>query len=282
MSQTNTYKQTHSDYTLSTHLKRTAEKEAAFLLPHIKKSDHILDVGCGPGTITTGFAKYASQGAVVGIDLAASVIEKARTLAAEARVPVDGPGSVVFREGNVLAGLPYPDNTFDVVYCSQVLGHIPPPVLQVQAVVEMRRVLKPGGVLAAREGTDTHFYPRHLGLDRHWAQNQARVFRGDLPPHLDNTGAGTPALFRQAGFDADNGKVVIGADVTVFSGKETRQWLLWRAKGQLKQGDPYYQSWLDAGISAEEIQEALAAVEVWANTDDAWALATQAQTLGWK
>ncbi len=81
------YKPGYSDCAIATHLKRTAELEAAFLLPYIKKADHILDVGCGPGTITTDLARYANEGTVIGIDISPYVIKKARELAAEASVP---------------------------------------------------------------------------------------------------------------------------------------------------------------------------------------------------
>ena len=116
--QPSNYTQGYSNYTTATHQSRTAESDAAFLLPHIKKTDHILDVGCGPGTITTSLVKYASEGTIIGIDLSAAVLEKARTLAAEANVPTQGLGSVIFKEGNVLEGLVYPDSTFDIIFCS--------------------------------------------------------------------------------------------------------------------------------------------------------------------
>ncbi|KAE8548125.1 hypothetical protein EYB25_009919 [Talaromyces marneffei] len=96
----NGYKQGYSKYTLATQQSRTAESCAAFLLPHIEKGDRILDVGCGPGTITTGFAKYVSGGSVVGIDISTEVLQNAKESAAEANVPTEGPGSVVFEQGN--------------------------------------------------------------------------------------------------------------------------------------------------------------------------------------
>ena len=91
-----------------------------------------------------------------------------------------------------------------------------------------------------------------------------------------------PALFRRAAFDADGGKVVVGAGTKVFSGPEARKWLAWRAKGQLQQGDPFRKSWLDVGVSEKEIEQALGAVEVWAGTEDAWYAALQCEMLAWK
>lgn len=280
-SQPSYYARGHSDYTVATQQARTVESDGAFLVPHIKKTDHILDVGCGPGTITTSLTKYASDGRVVGIDISPDVLQKARTLAAESNAPVQGPGSVVFQEGNVLRRLPYPDNNFDVVFASQVLGHMPPPELPVTALKEMRRVLKPGGILATRDEADSHFYPRSSDLDRLWTANQLRASRNGAP-ETDTTGTVMPALVRAAGFDADGGKVCIGAGTKVFSGLETRRWLAWRAKGQLKTGDPFYQSWLDAGISEGDVRETLSAVEEWAETEDAWFASLQCEMLAWK
>jgi len=58
--------------------------------------------------------------------------------------------------------------------------------------------------------------------------------------------------------------------------------LAWRAAGQLKQGDPFRQGWLDVGITEDEIQETLRAVENWAETEDAWFVALQSEMLAWK
>ena len=67
-------------------------------------------------------------------------------MAAQVNVASEGPGSVVFEEGNILERLAYPDDTFDVIYSSQVFGHLPGPDLPVRALIEIRRVLKPGGL----------------------------------------------------------------------------------------------------------------------------------------
>jgi ubiquinone/menaquinone biosynthesis C-methylase UbiE len=200
--QPSVYTQGYSKQTTATHQTRTAESDAAFLLPYIKKIDHILDVGCRPGSITTSFTKYASEGTTTGIDISANVLKKAKTLAAEANIPTKGPGSVIFEEWHILEGLTYPDDPFDIVYCSQVLGHLPPPDLPLRALTEMRRVLKPGGILATREAADQHFYPRSLDLDRLWVGNLSRaIYKGT--PDADPTGTILPALFHKVGFDVD-------------------------------------------------------------------------------
>ena len=277
----NSYKQGHSDHTVSTQQLRTAESDAAFLIPHIQKTSHILDIGCGPGTITAGLAKYADEGKTIGIDISPGVLQKAIDFASKAQLPTEGPGSLVFEEGNVLERLSYPDNIFDIVYCSQLFGHFPPPELPLKALAEIRRVLKPGGILATRDAAAQHFFPHKFDLDRLWVGNFSRVVNKGVVGG-DSTGSMMPALFRQAGFDADGGCVRIGAGSTVYAGTETRKWLAQRTMGQFKRGDPMYQSWLDAGISEGEIEEMLLAVRGWAGTGDAWYVAVQCEMLAWK
>lgn len=281
--QSDNYIQSYSNHTLATHLLRTAESEAAFLLPLIKKTDSILDVGCGPGTITTGLAKYAREGSTVGIDISHEVLQKAKAIAAEADIPILGPGSVHFEQGNIVSGLSYSDDTFDIIYCNQVLGYFVLPLdLPNQALIEMRRVLKPGGILAVRATADQHFYPQSLDLDRLWVGNFDRAVHKGFPPAIDRVGSRMPALFRAAGFDVDGGNVHVGAGTTVYSGSEARHWLARRGINQLRPGDAFHQNWLDAGITEREIQETLEAVAKWADTEDAWFAAVQCEVLGWK
>ncbi|KAK3669447.1 hypothetical protein LTR78_010667 [Recurvomyces mirabilis] len=264
------YTQGHSDCTTATHQRRTAETDAAFLLPHIKPTDKILDVGCGPGTITAGFVSYVPQGSVIGLDISAAVLQKARDVATDAGTPAHGPGSLGFGEGDILKGLPYEDNTFDIVFSSQVIGHMVPPDQPLAAITEMRRVVRPGGIVACRDAAFQHFYPAHLDLDRLWVGNMNKViYKGVSPSEVP-------------GFNVDGGKVVLGAGTMVHSGPEKRKWLAWRAAGQLKEGDAFRQSWLDAGMTKEAIEETLEAIGKWCETEDAWFAALQCEMLGWK
>lgn len=282
-SQIHNYKQGYSSQTVATQQARTAEAEAAFLLPYIKKTDSILDVGCGPGTITAGLAKCASEGRTTGIDISANVLDRAKAAADEASIPHEGPGSILFKEGNILEGLPYPDNTFDVVFCSQTLGYMPPPDMPHKALAEMRRVLKPGGVLATRDTLEQHFYPRRVDLDRLWVGNfQRAVLKGHPHPEAGLAPPLMPALLRRAGFDADGGKVRIGTGSSAFWGPDMRQKLSKRAESQLQPGDPLYQSWLEAGVTEDGIQETVLASRKWAETEDAWYAALHCEMLAWK
>jgi ubiquinone/menaquinone biosynthesis C-methylase UbiE len=119
---------------------------------------HILDVGCGPGTITADLAKLVPEGHVTGIERSAEdVLQKARDEAA-----AQGITNITYAIGDVLS-LSFPDNSFDIVHAHQVLQHVSDPVL---ALKEMVRVAKPGGIVAAR---DTDFsamtwYPESEGI----------------------------------------------------------------------------------------------------------------------
>ena len=122
---------------------RSAEREAAFLLPHLRPGMRLLDAGCGPGTITLGLAAAVAPGEVVGLELSPAMVEQARALAAER-----GVANVRFEVGDVQA-LPFPDASFDAAFESAVLEHVPDPA---RAVAELRRVLRPGGVVGLRDG----------------------------------------------------------------------------------------------------------------------------------
>src|SRR6187402_1236522 len=60
---------------------RTATHDAAFLLPHLRPGMALLDVGCGPGSITVGLAEAVAPGSVTGVDLQAAQVEQSRALA---------------------------------------------------------------------------------------------------------------------------------------------------------------------------------------------------------
>ena len=133
---------------VESYTRRTAETCAAFLLPRLPPDAEVLDVGCGPGTITLGLARRA--GRVIGLDASEAMVDQARGLAAEA-----GTANAAFKVGSVY-DLPYDGGSFDVVYAHQVMQHLADPV---RALREARRVLRPGGLVAVRDsdyGTMVH------------------------------------------------------------------------------------------------------------------------------
>src|ERR1700722_14496221 len=77
-----TYLHGHHDSVLRSHRWRTAENSAGYLLPWLTDTAQVLDIGCGPGTITAGLAARVPGGTVVAIDAAADVVALARQEAA--------------------------------------------------------------------------------------------------------------------------------------------------------------------------------------------------------
>ncbi len=153
------YTHGHHDSVLRSHRWRTAENSAAYLLPHLRAGIGLLDVGCGPGTITLDLAGRVAPGRVVGIDASAAVIEKARALVTDGDLP-----SVTFEVGD-LFDLPFDDDSFDVVHAHQVLQHVGDPLA---ALAEMRRVCRPGGVVAVRDSDypGMRYFPDDSELER--------------------------------------------------------------------------------------------------------------------
>ena len=64
----NVYTHGHHESVLRSHTWRTAENSAAYLLGHVVAGMDLLDVGCGPGTITVDLAKRVAPGQVIGVD----------------------------------------------------------------------------------------------------------------------------------------------------------------------------------------------------------------------
>ena len=144
--------------------RRNAAMTAAHLLPRLEHGMRLLDVGCGPGTISVGLAEAVAPGEMHGIDMEETQIEMARTAAR-----AGGHENAFFRTGDATA-LPFDDASFDVVHCHALLNHAP----DTQAVLaEARRVLKPGGLIASREvlGDSSFLEPEHYlgGGDGAWA-----------------------------------------------------------------------------------------------------------------
>lgn len=124
------------------HAWRTAVNSLEFILKDIKPTNEILDVGCGPGTITNDLAQYVPQGKVTGLDTKLELISQASNEAE--RLGLD---NVHFEIGTAVS-LPFKDNTFDIVYAHQVLLHLSDPVA---ALIEMKRVTKKNGIVCCRD-----------------------------------------------------------------------------------------------------------------------------------
>jgi SAM-dependent methyltransferase len=102
----------------------------------------LLDVGCGPGTITADLAAIVDPGRVTGVEITGEALSLARAEALNR-----GVHNIDFLVADVHA-LDVADDTFDVAHAHQVLQHLADPV---QAFREMGRVTRPGGLVAVRD-----------------------------------------------------------------------------------------------------------------------------------
>jgi len=118
----------------------------------------VLEVGCGDGSFTRNLAEHSSR--VTAVDISASQIERNALVLPE----------INFLQHDLAEPLPFADEAFEVIWCSEVLEHLFDPGF---AVREMHRVLTPGGrllvtvpyhgvlkdVLIALFNWDEHFSP---------------------------------------------------------------------------------------------------------------------------
>lgn len=106
-------------------------------------SGRFLEVGCGTGRISTGVAKYTDGITVKGVDLSTNMLKVAEKVAREEKVS----DKVSFAEADAKA-LPFDDNSFDAVFCHNMLHHIPEPL---PVLKEMARVVKKDGAFLVRD-----------------------------------------------------------------------------------------------------------------------------------
>ncbi len=194
--ETAVYTHGHHESVLRSHRWRTAANSAAYLIAELRPGLRVLDVGCGPGTITADIAALVAPGRVTAVDRSRDVLEHAAEAAAER-----GVDNVGFALADVHS-LDFPDDSFDVVHAHQVLQHVGDPV---QALREMRRVCRPGGVVAARDSDyaamtwypEVPVYKRQvLGaagrLHRHQPDGDGLVLRHPGRPRLVERPLGGP------------------------------------------------------------------------------------------
>lgn len=250
-----TYTHGHHAAVLRSHEWRTAENSAAHLLPHLRAGQRLLDVGCGPGTITLDLAERVAPGDVLGIDVAAEVVARA-TATAEAR------GSAVrFAVADGYA-LDQPDASWDVVHAHQVLQHLTDPVA---ALRELRRVLAPGGLLAVRDADYAGFFwaPADPRLDR-WLDLYHRVTAANRAEA--DAGRYLPAWVRAAGFR----DLTVTSSTWTFADPAMRAWWgdLWADRAAAP-GSAFAEQAVGYGLAtADDLAEIAAGFRAWAAEPD--------------
>jgi ubiquinone/menaquinone biosynthesis C-methylase UbiE len=262
-----TYIHGHHESVLRSHSWRTAENSAAYLLPELRAHHRILDIGCGPGTITADLAAIAHEGHVTGVDYASDILPKAVEEAADR-----GLSNVTIGQADVHR-LRFEDGTFDVVHAHQVLQHVGDPV---QALREMRRVAKPGGVVAVRDSDYAAFtwFPRLPGLDD-WLDLYERVARaGGGEP---DAGRRLKAWALRAGFD--EAQVESSSSTWTFADRPDREWWggLWADRSL---HSDFAKQALAGGFATQEALQAISGTWTeWSVDPESWLMIPHGEVL---
>lgn len=243
------YTHGHHESVLRSHRWRTAENSAGYLLPHLRSGMTILDVGCGPGTITADFARRVAPGTVVGMDSSSDIVAQAKLDNDEANLR--------FLVGDVYALGTEP--IYDVVHAHQVLQHVPDPVGALRAMGAA------GRLVAARDSDyeAMTWHPASPALDR-WL---------DLHRTIARRNGGEPDAGRQllawahaAGFT----DVTASASAWCFASAEERAWWggLWADR--MASSAIADQARADGLATDEELRDIVAAWRAWSAEPDGW------------
>ena len=120
------------------------ERLLPWVLEGRRLGDEVLEVGAGPGLVTDHLRRRACRVVAVELDL--------QLAAALGRRLAGGNVEVVAADASAL---PFRDGSFSAVACFTMLHHVPSLGAQDRMLAELRRVLRPGGVLVGTDGTDT-------------------------------------------------------------------------------------------------------------------------------
>jgi len=257
----------HEAATLASHGTRTAATSAAYLLPVLRPGMSLLDVGCGPGTITLDLAEAVAPGVVTAVENVEAPLETARAAAAER-----GDTTTRFELADV-HDLPYADGSFDVVHAHQVLQHLTDPV---GALREMLRVCKPGGWVAAREAdyAAMSWYPELPGLEE-WRTLYRAVARAK---GAEPDGARRMRAWARAAGLTD---VRLTSSVWTYADEESCRW--WGSSQAARYSGPVFADQAAAhGAGPDALRRIADAWRDWAASPDAWFVMVHGELLAQK
>ena len=259
------YTHGHSAAVLSAHSRRGAADSAAYLLAHLNAGMDLLDVGCGPASITADLTERVAPGRVVALDAAAGALEAARATLRERGLSEQ----VELTSGDVMA-LPFEDASFDIVHAHQVLQHLADPV---SALAEMRRVTRPGGIVAVRDAVYSAmtWFPEPAGMEQ-WRS----VYMATARANGGEPDAGSRLLSwaRAAGFaDAS-----ASASTWCYATPADRAWQsqTWAQRCLTSFGPRAVELGLADGADLETMAQAW---RQWGDSEDAWFVVVHGEVL---
>ncbi len=130
----------------------------------LKPADNILDVGCGRGLLLVGAALRATNGRAVGIDLWSQVDQLNNSKAATLRnAAAEGVSARVEVQDGDMRSLPFANSTFDAVVSSLAIHNLKTEADRDLAILEIVRVLKPGGKVGILDIANVGHYASILG-----------------------------------------------------------------------------------------------------------------------
>jgi ubiquinone/menaquinone biosynthesis C-methylase UbiE len=261
---------TDDEWSNAVFARRTGEA-AAFLAPHLQRGMRLIDCGCGPGSITVDLARAVTPGEAIGIDLRADALLQGRTLARERGIV-----NVAFQAASVYH-LPYTDSSFDAAFACAVLQHLAAPLA---ALKEMRRVLKPGGVIGIADGssTITFRYPTNSLLQ---AYDKLRGREREYNTGRPSDALALRALLRKAGFARTraSGTLTTEAGPPAGSLEETRRVA---RNHQIRLRGPLGRLAVAQGwATTEELEQMAEALISWGEAADAFYARPGFTAIGW-
>ncbi|WP_409182217.1 class I SAM-dependent methyltransferase [Amycolatopsis sp. VS8301801F10] len=255
MSSESAYGQGHAESVVRSQLWRSVDNSAAYLAPELRPGRSVLDVGCGPGTITVDLARRVAPGEVVGIDVSEAVLEQARAHARR-----EGVSNVRFERADITTAPAL--GRFDIVHAHQVLLHLTDPVA---ALRHLLTLAKPGGVVAARD-TDyaaAFWWPADSRLDR-WQE----VYRAVAHGNGTEPDAGRRLLAWAHAAGARD--VTPSASIWCHSTPEERTWWGGMWAERILDSKIAEQAVAGGHASAEDLREISEAWRAWAADPDGW------------
>jgi SAM-dependent methyltransferase len=229
----------------------------------------VLDVGCGPGSITLDLAERVAPGAVVGVDRDDGQLELGRAAAGARKLD-----NVRFAVGSVYA-LPFAAASFDAVLAHTLLFHLREPL---RALQELRRVLAPGGLAAVSDDDWSTWVVVPEDSAMHW------MMRTFAPQEVAANG-GNPfyarhlrRLLLEAGFARAEGLAL--APESYGTLEETRGYAA-LCERILRTPAVAQRAVAQAWVSADDLEAMIAGVRAWGERPDAFAAVLYCAALGW-
>lgn len=248
------YTHGHHESVLRSHAWRTAENSVGYLLPHLRSGMRLLDIGAGPGTITLDLADRVAE--VTATETGEKELALSRELAT-----VRGKSNIVFTVQDVHE-LDLPDDTYDITHAHQVLQHVADPV---KALREMRRVTRPGGMVAVRDADYLAFawWPVMPELDE-WLTLYRSVARanGGEP----DAGRRLHAWARQAGLK----DVTASSSTWCFASPDDRAYWGYMWADRIVESALAQQLLSERRATLTDLRRISAAWRRWAECDDGW------------